>query len=178
MSNKKTNNKAVVIFEDKPVRRVWLKKEEKWYFAVADIIAILAESSNPADYIKKMRKRDEELSKGWGQIVTPLVIETKGGPQKANCANVEGILRIIQSIPSKKVEPIKLWLAKVGYERIEDINDSEKALNRSRNYWQRMGRNQKWIQQRMMGQEIRNTDAGSIVAIALWNPSAGRSLFI
>jgi len=156
MPNKKTNNKAIVIFEDKPVRRIWLEKEEKWYFAIADIIAILAESSNPTDYIKKMRKRDEELSKGWGQIVTPLVIETKGGLQKANCANVEGILRIIQSIPSKKVEPIKLWLAKVGYERMQEISDPEKALNRSRNYWQRMGRSAKWIQQRMMGQEIRN----------------------
>ena len=156
MKNKKTKNKAIAIFENQPVRRVWNKKEEKWYFSVMDIIIVLTNSSNPIDYIKKMRKRDEELSKGWGQIVTPLVIETKGGPQKVNCANVEGILRIIQSIPSKKVEPLKLWLAKVGYERMQEINDPEKALNRSRNYWQKMGRSQKWIQQRMMGQEIRN----------------------
>ena len=156
MPNKKTNNKSIVIFEDKPVRRVWLEKKEEWYFVIADIIAILAESSNPTDYIKKMRKRDEKLSKGWGQIVTPLAIKTKGGLQKANCANVEGILRIIQSVPSKKAEPIKLWLAKVGYERMQEITDPEKALNRSRDYWKKMGRSQKWIQQRMMGQEVRN----------------------
>ena len=156
MPNKKTNNKAIVIFEDKPVRRVWLEKKEEWYFVIADIIAILAESSNPTDYVKKMRKRDEKLSKGWGQIVTPLAIKTKGGLQKANCANVEGILRIIQSVPSKKAEPIKLWLAKVGYERMQEITDPEKALNRSRDYWKKMGRSQKWIQQRMMGQEVRN----------------------
>ncbi|MCX6712072.1 MAG: hypothetical protein NT041_00075, partial [Candidatus Vogelbacteria bacterium] len=95
-------------------------------------------------------------SKGWGQIVTPLSMETTGGKQKVNCANVKGMFRIIQSIPSKKAEPIKLWLAKVGYERIQEVSDPEKALNRSRDYWQRMGRSNKWIQQRMMGQEIRN----------------------
>ncbi len=80
MSNKKTKNKQIVIFENQPVRRLWNKKEERWYFAIIDIITILTESSNPMDYIKKMRKRDEELSKGWGQIVTPLTMRTKGGP--------------------------------------------------------------------------------------------------
>lgn len=75
---------------------------------------------------------------------------------KTDVANTETLFRLIQSIPSKKAEPIKLWLAKVGYERVQEINDPEKALNRSRGYWQKMGRSSKWIQQRMMGQEVRN----------------------
>ena len=76
------SNKSIVLFENFQVRRKWIEKEEKWYFAIIDIVAILAESINPTDYIKKMKLRDEELSKGWGQIVTPLKIETKGGPQE------------------------------------------------------------------------------------------------
>ena len=152
----KKKNKSIILFKNIPVRRIWSDKEEKWYFAIADIITILADSSNPTDYIKKMRKRDKELSKGWGQIVTPLVIETKGGRQKANCANVEGILRIIQSIPSKKVEPIKRWLAKVGYERLQETSNPELAVNRARKNWKTAGRSVKWIEQRMRGQEIRN----------------------
>jgi DNA-damage-inducible protein D len=148
--------KSVVIFEDHPVRRVWNEKDEKWYFAVPDIIQVLAESVNPTDYIKKMRSRDEALSKGWGQIVTPLSIETKGGRQKVNCANVEGTLRIIQSIPSKKAEPFKLWLAKVGYERLQETVDPEQAIIRARNNWKQLGRSDKWITYRMRGQEGRH----------------------
>jgi len=121
-----------------------------------DIVAILAESKDPAGYIKDMRRRDEEFSKGWGQIATPLVIETKGGPQEVNCANVEGIFRIIQSIPSKKAEPFKLWLAKVGYERLQETVNPEIAVNRARGIWQKMGAPKRWIEHRMRGQEIRN----------------------
>lgn len=119
-----TQTNQFVLFEDFPVRRKWLEKEEKWYFAIVDVVAILAESANPVDYLKKMRLRDEELSKGWGQIVNPLIIETKGGPQKVNCANVEGAIRIIQPIPSQRAEPFKRWLVKVGNERIQDLADS------------------------------------------------------
>ncbi len=100
-------SKAIVIFEDHPVRRVWVEKDKRWYFAIPDVIQVLTDSVNPTDYIKKMRSRDTSLSEGWGQIVTPLLIETKGGRQKVNCADVQGTLRIIQSIPSRKAEPFK-----------------------------------------------------------------------
>ena len=153
---KQNKNKSIVLFEDFPVRRKWVEKEGKWYFAVADVVAILAESKDPVGYIKDMRRRDEEFSKGWGQIATPLVIETRGGPQKMNCANVEGVFRIIQSIPSKKAEPFKLWLAKVGYERLKEIANPELAVNRARENWKKMGAPEKWIEHRMCGQEIRN----------------------
>jgi len=156
MTDQNTPNKSIIIFEDVPVRREWVEKEEKWYFSVADIVQILTDSVNPTDYIKKMKKRDEELSKGWGQIVTPLLIATKGGKQKVNCANVEGIFRIIQSIPSKKAEPFKRWLAKVGYERMQETVDPEISVNRARKNWKAYGMSQKWIEQRMRGQEIRN----------------------
>lgn len=159
MPNKKnetSNDKSIVIFEDQPVRRVWNKKDKKWYFSVPDIIQVLTESVNPTDYIKKMRSRDDSLSKGWGQIVTPLSIETKGGKQKVNCASVEGTLRLIQSIPSKKAEPFKLWLAKVGYERLQETVDPELSIIRARRNWQARGLPEKWIEQRMRGQETRN----------------------
>lgn len=105
----------IKLFESKKIRSVWKEEEQKWYFSVADVVEALTETVNSSDYIKKMRKRDDELSKGWGQIVTPLEIMTSGGPQKTNCANVEGLFRIIQSIPSPKAEPFKRWLAKVGF---------------------------------------------------------------
>jgi len=154
--SKKDISKSIVIFEDFSVRRKWVEEEEKWYFAIVDVVAILSESKDPAGYIKDMRRRDEGLSKGWGQIATPLKVETKGGPQKVNCANVEGIFRIIQSIPSKKAEPFKIWLSKVGYERLQETANPELAVNRARENWRKMGAPEKWIEQRMRGQEIRN----------------------
>jgi DNA-damage-inducible protein D len=106
----------IAVFRGKEVRKTIHKNE--WWFAVADVVEVLTDTVNSSDYIKKMRNRDNELSKGWGQIVTPLWIETPGGKQKVNCTNTEGIFRIIQSIPSPKAEPFKRWLAKVGYERV------------------------------------------------------------
>ncbi len=111
----------VKIFEHKEIRSVYYKNE--WYFAVVDVVEVVAESSNPSEYLKKLRRRDPELGKGWGQIVHPLSIETKGGMQRTNCANKEGILRIIQSIPSKNAEPFKRWLAKVGSQAIDEKNN-------------------------------------------------------
>lgn len=99
------------------------------FLDVEDIVRILTDSVNPKDYIKKLRKRDLELSEGWGQIVTPLKMQTAGGMQKVNCADVEGIFRIIRSIPSKKAEPIKQWLAKVGQERVQEMADPSKAID-------------------------------------------------
>ncbi len=148
--------KSVVIFDESPVRRVWNAKDKKWYFVVADVIKVLAESTDPTQYIKKMRMRDPLLNKGWVQIVTPLYVKTSGGRQKLNCAHVEGVLRLIQSIPSKKAEPFKMWLAKVGYERLQEITDPEQGLLRARKNWQMRGMSEKWIDQRMRGQETRN----------------------
>jgi hypothetical protein len=106
----------IAVFKGKEIRKTIHNNE--WWFSVSDVVEVLTDSVNTADYIKKMRNRDSELSKGWGQIVTPLWMETQGGKQKINCANTEGMFRIIQSIPSPKAEPFKRWLAKVGYERV------------------------------------------------------------
>ena len=151
------NNKSLAIFENFKIRRYYDEKTETWYFSVVDIIFALTESANPTDYLKKLRKRDSEVGNYIGTNCPQVEMITETGKNRKTLAgNSEHLFRIIQSIPSKKAEPIKLWLARVGYERVEEINDPEKALNRSRNYWQKMGRSQKWIQQRMMGQEIRN----------------------
>jgi hypothetical protein len=152
----KTNfKKQIALFEEKEVRRVW--HNEQWYFAIVDVVQILSDSADIKQYIKKMRTRDPELSVNWGTICTPLPIISKDGKKREeNMASLQGIFRIIQSIPSPKAEPFKLWLAKVGQERIQEINDPEIALNRSRELWQKHGRSQQWIQQRMMGQETRN----------------------
>ena len=153
----KKNQNSLAIFENFKIRRHYDKKTETWYFSIIDIIAALTNSINPTDYLKKLRKRDFEIGNYIGTNCPQIEMATETGKNRKTLAgNPEHLFRIIQSVPSKKAEPIKLWLAKVGYERIEEINDPEKALNRSRNYWQRMGRSKKWIQQRMMGQEIRN----------------------
>lgn len=144
---------AIVVFKEQTIRRVW--HNDEWWFAIADVVAALADSANPADYIKKMRARDKELAKGWGQIVTPLSIETAGGKQKLNCANTEGIFRIIQSIPSPKAEPFKLWMAKVGYERIQEIENPELAQERMKQLYEQKGYPKDWIDKRLRGIAIR-----------------------
>jgi len=147
----------LAIFEGRKIRRKWDERQEKWYFSVVDIISALTESTNPTDYLKKLRKRDPELGNYIGTNCPQVEMASEAGKNRKMLAGTpEHLFRIIQSIPSKKAEPIKIWLAKVGYERIQEVSDPEKALNRSRSYWQRMGQSQKWIQQRMMGQEIRN----------------------
>jgi len=143
------------VFEEKEVRRVW--QNEQWYFAIIDVVQILTDSVQPEGYIKDMRRRDDELSKGWGQIATPLAIKTKGGVQKINCSDLKGIFRIIQSIPSPKAEPFKQWLAKVGQERIEEIQDPERAIVRAKNIYEQKGYNDDWIAKRMRGINVRNT---------------------
>lgn len=153
-------NKQLVIFEDRPVRRVWDEKQEKWYFSVIDVIAVLIEQADfkrAQSYWTTLKSR---LKQEGNESVTKCdklkLLSADGKLYLTDVADTETLLRLIQSVPSKKAEPIKLWLARVGYERIEEINDPEKALNRSRSYWQKMGRSNKWIQQRMLGQEIRN----------------------
>ena len=143
----------IILFETQPIRRTW--HQEEWWFVIVDVIKILTDSKNPSGYLKDMRRRDEMLSQGWGQIATPLPIETKGGKQKINCANTEGILRIIQSIPSAKAEPFKRWMAKVGYERIQEIENPELAAERARQYYKDLGYSDDWIVKRLQSIEIR-----------------------
>ncbi|HNV70807.1 MAG TPA: Bro-N domain-containing protein, partial [Candidatus Ozemobacteraceae bacterium] len=144
---------ALVVFKGKQIRRVLNGGE--WFFAVVDIVAALTDSLNPADYLKKMRARDEALSEGWGQIVTPLEIPTPGGKQRLNCANAEGLFRIIQSIPSPKAEPFKRWLAKVGYERVQEIENPELASKRARALYKAKGYPDAWIEKRIRSIAIR-----------------------
>jgi len=143
----------IAIFRGKGIRKALHNNE--WWFVITDVVGVLTDSKDPAGYIKDMRRRDKELSKGWGQIATPLWIETPGGRQKVNCANTEGAFRIIQSIPSPKAEPFKRWLAKVGYERVQEIEDPELATKRTRAIYQAKGYSDDWIEKRMRGIAIR-----------------------
>ena len=118
----------IALFQRKEIRRTIHNNE--WWFVVVDVVAALSDAANPTDYLNKVRRRDPELAKGYGQIVHPLPVQTAGGRQNLNCANAEGLFRIIQSIPSPKAEPFKRWLAKVGYERIQEIEDPEIARTR------------------------------------------------
>ena len=127
----------------------------EWWFVIEDAVAVLTDSTQPAGYIRDMRRRDPELAKGWGQIATPLLIETEGGRQKVNCANTEGLFRIIQSIPSPKAELFKRWLAKVGYERVREIENPELAAKRTRTIYKLKGYSEDWIEKRMRGMAIR-----------------------
>lgn len=145
----------IKLFEEKKVRTIWDAETENWYFVVSDVVQVLTDTPNPSDYIKKMRKRDSALSEGWGQIVTPLPVDTTGGRQKLNCANVEGVLRIIQSIPSPKAEPFKLWLAQVGSERLDEMQDPELTIDRALEQYLKLGYSENWINQRLKSIEIR-----------------------
>ena len=160
MSNKKTNNKQITIFEGQKIRRLWDEKEEKWYFSIIDIIAILTEQPDfkkAQSYWTTLKSR---LKQEGSESVTKcdkLKLQSADGKYyKTDVADVETLLRLIQSVPSPKAEPIKLWLAKVGYERLQDMSDPALSLDRAREFWQQHGRSEKWIQQRMMGQETRN----------------------
>ena len=150
-----TQQNAIKLFEQKQVRSVWDDTTEEWYFSVVDVVAILTDSVNPTDYIKKMRQRDPELSKGWGQIVTPLAVQTAGGKQKMNCASAQGIFRIIQSIPSPKAEPFKLWIAQVAAERLNQMQDPERSIEQAMLDYRRLGYSENWINQRLKSIEIR-----------------------
>ena len=145
----------IKLFENKKIRSVWSEEDENWYFVVADVVEVLTDTPNPSDYIKKMRKRDDALGEGWGQIVTPLSIDTAGGRQRLNCADTKGLLRIIQSIPSPKAEPFKLWLAQVGSDRLDEIQDPELSIDRALEQYLKLGYSENWINQRLKSIEIR-----------------------
>jgi len=150
----------LTIFEDYNIRRHYDAKNEKWYFSVVDIIQVLIQQKDFQAARKYWNKLKERLMSEGSQSVTnchQLKMKAQDGKMRyTDAADVETLLRIIQSVPSPKAEPIKLWLAKVGYERMEEIADPEKSLNRAREYWKKYGRSEKWIQTRMMGQETRN----------------------
>ena len=143
----------IALFKGRKIRKTIHNNE--WWFVVEDVVLALIDSANVKDYINKMRTRDAELSKGYGQIVHTLEVPTEGGKQKMNCANTEGIFRIIQSIPSPKAEPLKRWLAKVGYERVQEIENPELATKRTRMLYKFKGYSENWIEKRMRGIAIR-----------------------
>jgi hypothetical protein len=147
----------IKLFESKKVRTHWDGENEKWYFSIVDIIGILTESENPQVYWRVMKKRLLDEGNETVTKCNALKMEAPDGKMRlTDVGDVEQIFRLVQSIPSPKAEPFKQWLAKVGYERLQEIQDPEMSLDRARENWQKLGRSEKWIQQRMTGQETRN----------------------
>ena len=150
-------NSSIQLFEDRKIRTAWDEEKEEWYFSVQDVVAVLSESTDPKQYIKKMRARDPQLSANWGTICTPVqMLAADGKQRKVQAANTEGILRIIQSIPSPKAEPFKRWLAQIGRERIEETIDPEQAIDRALETYQKKGYDADWIHQRILSIRVRN----------------------
>ncbi len=143
----------IVLFKGQKIRKTIHNGE--WYFVLEDVVLALIDSYDPKQYIQRMKQRDPELKKGWVQFVHTLDVPTEGGHQRMNCANTEGIFRIIQSIPSPKAEPFKRWLAKVGYERVQEIENPELATERTRMMYKLKGYSDDWIEKRMRGIAIR-----------------------
>ena len=150
------NNFAIQLFEGKKVRIAWDAELEKYYFSVTDIVQVLTDSVNPRDYIKKMLKRDPELKSKWGTICPPVeMLAPDGKRRKTQAADLEGVFRIIQSIPSKKAEPVKKWLAEVGAQRIDQMIDPELTFQMAVEDYRRQGYSDRWINERMRSIEMR-----------------------
>ena len=147
-------NNALAVFEGKKIRKTW--HNDEWWFVIEDIVFILTDSTNPKQYIQKIKQRDEILAQGWVQIVHTLPVNTSGGKQKMNCVNTEGAFRIVQSIPSPKAESFKLWLAKVGYERVQEIQNPELAQKRMKELYKAKGYSEDWIEKIVRGIAIRD----------------------
>ena len=146
----------IKLFQDKKIRSVWNDEEEQWYFSVVDVVEALTDSADPKQYIKKLRSRDEGLNTNWGTICTPVeMIALDGKRRKIQAANVKGLFRIIQSIPSPKAEPFKQWLAQVGYERMLEIENPELAQERMKQLYEQKGYPKDWIDKRLRGIAIR-----------------------
>lgn len=149
-------NTQIKLFEEKQVRSVWDSEKEEWYFSVVDVVEILAESKDPKQYIKKMRSRDSVLDSNWGTICTPVrMIGKDGKKREIQAANIEGIFRLIQSIPSPKAEPFKLWMAQIAKERLDEMQDPEITINRALQEYRNLGYSENWINQRLKSIEIR-----------------------
>lgn len=150
-------NTSIKLFNKKKVRTHWNDEKQMWFFSVIDVVEILTESSIPRRYWSDLKiKLKFEGSEVYEKIVQLKITSNDGKKYLTDCLNTEDLLRVIQSIPSPKAEPFKRWLAKVGYERMQEISDPEISLDRARENWQALGRSEKWIQQRMTGQETRN----------------------
>ena len=150
------DNFAIQLFEGKKVRIVWDAEQEKYYFSVTDIVQVLTDSVNPRDYIKKMLRRDPELKSKWGTICPPVeMLAPDGKRRKTQAADLEGIFRIIQSVPSKKAEPVKKWLAEVGAQRIDQMIDPELTFQMAVEDYRRQGYSDRWINERMRSIEMR-----------------------
>lgn len=144
------------LFNGKSVRAAWDDEKEEWFFSVVDVVAVLTDSLDPKQYIKKMRSRDPELGAKWGTICTPIeMLGRDGKKRKVQAATTAGVLRLVQSIPSPKAEPFKMWLAQVGSERLDEIADPEKAFRRGAEFYRAKGYPEEWIMQRMMSIKIR-----------------------
>lgn len=147
---------SVKLFESQEIRSAWNEDEEEWYFSVVDVVGVLTESANPTDYLKKMRKRDEQLASYLGTNCPQIEMATSSGKKrKTPAGNAEQILRIVQSIPSKKAEPFKLWLAQVGSERIDEIIDPELTLDRALETYLKKGYDRNWVNQRLQTIQVR-----------------------
>jgi hypothetical protein len=146
----------IKLFESKQIRSVWNESDQKWYFSIQDVVQLLTDTADVKDYIKKIKKRDAELNFNWGTICPPVeMIAADGKMRKIQAANAQGLLRIIQSIPSPKAEPFKLWLAKVGAERLDEIENPELATQRTRELYKLKGYPDDWIEKRMRSIAIR-----------------------
>ena len=151
-----TQHNSIKLFEEKRVRTVWDDQQEKWYFSVVDVVAVLTDSANPTDYLKKMRKRDPELAAFVGTNCPQVTMLTETGKKRQTlAADTEAIFRIIQSIPSPKAEPFKLWMARVASERIDQMQDPELSINQALMDYKRLGYSDNWINQRLKSIEIR-----------------------
>ena len=150
------DNFAIQLFEGKRVRIVWDAEQEKYYFSIVDIVQVLTDSADVKQYIKKMRARDSELDSKWGTICTPVEMRAFDGKRrKVQAADLQGIFRLIQSIPSKKAEPVKQWLAKLGEQRIDQMIDPEQTFQMAVEDYRRQGYSDKWINERMRSIEMR-----------------------
>ena len=150
------DNFAIQLFEGKRVRIVWDAEQEKYYFSIVDIVQVLTDSSDAKQYIKKMRARDPELDSKWGTICTPVEMRAFDGKRrKVQAADLQSIFRLIQSIPSKKAEPVKQWLAKLGEQRIDQMIDPEQTFQMAVEDYRRQGYSDKWINERMRSIEMR-----------------------
>ena len=146
----------IKLFQDKKIRSVWDEEKEQWYFSVVDVVAALTDSSDPKQYIKKMRARDPQLNANWGTICTPVQMTALDGKSRRIMASdIKGLFRLIQSIPSPKAEPFKLWLSQVGYERVLEIENPELAQERMKVLYEQKGYPKDWIDKRIRGIAIR-----------------------
>jgi methylphosphotriester-DNA--protein-cysteine methyltransferase len=172
------------VFKSKEIRRILYNDE--WWFSLAYVVEVLTDSADARQYIKKMRQRDPELNSNWGAICTPLqLVAPDGKKRKTNCVNTEGIFRIVQTIPSPKAEPFKRWLAKVGYERMQEIEDPELATKRTRELYLAKGYSDDWIEKRMRGiaisaeltEEWKNRDVGDSREYAILTAEISKAAF-